>query len=188
MEKPRVPRGIIVFGAPGAGSSTLGKELAQQLNFQHLDLDDYFWRWDTEIPYTLFRSDEETYELVRGDIAKSQHFVLSGSLGESDRKMYEPLFDLAVFITVPSEIRVDRLRSRTFSKFGNRVLPGGDMYEKNNNFIESSANYETNGRLKQHEQWIEELPCHILCVDGMKGISENAEWIAEQYFSIFPVA
>jgi adenylate kinase family enzyme len=180
-------RGIIVFGAPGAGSSTLGKGLAQRLGFPHLDLDDYFWRWDTEIPYTAFRPQEESYKYIMGDIAKSQHFVMSGSMGD-DRKAFESLFDFAVYITAPSEIRTERLRSRTFSQFGNRVVKGGDMYENNNKFIESAANYDINGRLEQHEQWIEELPCRVLRVDGTKGISENAKWIAEQYLSILPDA
>jgi adenylate kinase family enzyme len=178
-------RGIIVFGAPGAGSSTLGKELAQRLGFLHLDLDGYVWRWDTEIPYTAFRPQEESYELIMGNIAKCRHFVMSGSMGD-DRKAFQSLFDLAVYITVPSEIRTERLRSRTFSQFGNRVLKGGDMYENNNKFIESVANYETNFRHEQHEQWIKELPCRVLRVDGTKGISENAKWIAEQYLSILP--
>ena len=112
---------------------------------------------------------------------------MSGSLGD-DRKLFESLFDLAVYITVPSEIRTERLRSRIFSQFGNRVLKGGDMYENNNKFIESAANYETNGRQEQHEQWIEEMHCRVLRVDGTKVISENAKWIAEQYLSILPDA
>ena len=173
-------RGIIIFGAPGAGSSTLGKALAQRLDFPHLDLDDYFWRWDAEVPYTLFRSDEETFGLLMGDIAKSPHFVLSGSIGKSDRRMYEALFELAVFITVPPEVRLERLRARTTARFGERVLEGGDMYERNNRFIESSAGYETNGRLTQHEEWIAELPCPVLRVDGTKGVTENTEWIIER--------
>lgn len=177
--------GIIVFGAPGAGSSTLGKALARRLHFLHLDLDEYFWRWDTEIPYTAFRPQEESYGLIFGDIAKSPHFVMSGSMGD-DRKAFESLFDFAVYITAPSEIRTERLRARTFSQFGNRVLKGGDMVEKNNKFIESAANYETNFRQEQHEQWIAELPCRVLRVDGTKSISENVEWIAEQYLSIIP--
>jgi adenylate kinase family enzyme len=49
-----MPRGVIVFGAPGSGKTTLGKELARQLNFQHLDLDDHYWNWDIEVvPFTI---------------------------------------------------------------------------------------------------------------------------------------
>ena len=41
------------FGAMATGKTTLGSVLAQHLNFQHFDLDDYLYRWDTEIPYTI---------------------------------------------------------------------------------------------------------------------------------------
>jgi len=34
--------GIMVFGASGSGTTTLGRELAQILGFAHLDIDDYF--------------------------------------------------------------------------------------------------------------------------------------------------
>ena len=177
------PRGIIVFGAPGAGSTTLGQELARVLGFLHLDLDHYFWRWDVEVPYTSHRSIPEMYDYIMADIERTQHFVISGSMGESSRGLFNSCFDMAVFITVPAAIRVDRLRSRTQLQFGARVLEGGDMYENNSKFIESSANYETNGRLAAHEKWITELLCPIVRVDGTKNISENAMWIAEQYNS-----
>ena len=38
-------RGIIVFGSPGSGTTTLGRAVAAQLGFAHFDLDDYLWRW-----------------------------------------------------------------------------------------------------------------------------------------------
>jgi adenylate kinase family enzyme len=174
---------IILFGAPGAGSTTLGRELAQRLGFLHIDLDEYVWRWDTEVPYTAFRPQQEWYEHIMGDIAKSKGCVMSGSLGD-DRHLFESLFDLAVYVTAPSEIRTERLRTRTCAQFGSRVLPGGDMCERNNKFIESAADYETNFRSEQHEQWIRELPCCVLRVDGAKSIDENVKWIAEQYLSI----
>ncbi|WP_442872256.1 shikimate kinase [Anaerocolumna sp. AGMB13020] len=34
-------RGIIIFRALGTGKTTVGAELAQPLNFQHFDLDDF---------------------------------------------------------------------------------------------------------------------------------------------------
>ena len=37
------PHGIIVFGASGSGCTTLGRELARLLNFEHFDTDDYFF-------------------------------------------------------------------------------------------------------------------------------------------------
>ena len=54
--------GIIIFGASGAGSTTLGKEVARRLKFQYLDIDDYLWCWNTAIPLTVVRSREERAE------------------------------------------------------------------------------------------------------------------------------
>lgn len=183
-------RGIILFGAMGVGDTTLGKELARRLNFQHFDLDDYHWRWDTEIPYTIFRSKEERTEHLMRDISKHSHFVMSGSMF-SIRKSFEHLFDLAVFMTAPAEIRAERIQSRSINRWGDRVLPGGDMYESSEvfrDYLACARNYDMNIPLQacivQHEQWVSELPCPVLRVDGMKAISENAEWILKKYLEM----
>ncbi|QRM29149.1 hypothetical protein JO965_23705 [Microvirga sp. VF16] len=34
---------VHIFGAAGCGSSTLGRALAQQLECQHVDVDDVYW-------------------------------------------------------------------------------------------------------------------------------------------------
>ena len=44
-------REVMIAGAAGTGNTTLAKELAKRPNFQHLDLDDYYYRWDTETPF-----------------------------------------------------------------------------------------------------------------------------------------
>lgn len=35
--------GIIIFGLNGSGKSTLGNELALQLRYKHMDIEDYFF-------------------------------------------------------------------------------------------------------------------------------------------------
>ena len=119
-----MPRGIIIFGAPGLGKTTLGKELARQLNLQHLDLGDYYWCLNIEvIPFTIFRPREEIIEHLMRDISKYPYFVMSGSMG-SIHGLFNPLFDLAVFVTVPTAIRMERLCTREFDMFGDRILCG----------------------------------------------------------------
>ncbi len=176
--------GIIIYGATGSGKTTLGKELAHRLDFQHVDIDDYIWRWDTDIPYTILRPREERIEYLMNAISKCRHFVMTGSMG-SIRESFNSLFDLAVFITVPTEIRIERLRARESAMFGERILVGGDMYEQNLMFFEDALQYETGEPpqicLKHHEQWSGELSCPVLRVDGTKSISENAAWIADQF-------
>lgn len=77
-----MPGGIIVFNAEGSKKTALGKELPRQLNFHHFDLDDYYWRWDTEVvPFTIFRPSEEIIEHLMRNISKHPYFVMSGSMG-----------------------------------------------------------------------------------------------------------
>ncbi len=182
-------RGIILFGAAGVGDTTLGKEVARRLNYPHFDLDDYHWRWDTEIPYTVLHPREERVARLMSDISQNPHFVMSGSMW-SIRKSFEPMFELAVFMTAPTEVRMERLHKREFAMFGERILPGGDMYELNIKFLNDAAQYDSGEHplvcLKQHEDWAAELPCPVLRVDGTKAINENAESIVYYYsHSIF---
>ncbi len=184
-------RGIIVFGAMGVGDTTLGKEVAKRLNYPHFDIDDYHWRWDTEIPYTKYRSRDEKTALLMNAILREQHFVMSGSMW-SIRKSFEPLFDMAVFMTAPAEVRAERIKTRSITRWGNRVLPGGDMYKESDvyqDYLFCAKKYDTappsEYGLAQHEQWAQELPCSVLRLDGTKPIAENAELVIEQYNKMF---
>jgi len=120
--------GIIIFGASGAGSTTLGKEIAQRLKYQFLDIDDYLWCWTTEIPLTVTRSWEERTNGLMNDIKKHPNFVIAGTIF-NDREHFDPLLDLAVFISTPKDICAARVHAREYARWGNRVLPGGDMYK-----------------------------------------------------------
>ena len=185
--------GIIIFGASGAGSTSLGKEVAERLNYQYLDIDDYLWYPDTEIPFTATRLPEErTYGLMN-DIKKHPNFVISGTIF-NDRQLFHPLLELAIFISTPAEICAERVRTREYARWGKRVLPGGDMYKTTrfhgdaNDYIANAKRYETAevskfGR-KLHEQWIAEMSCPVIRADGRKNISENANWIIGQFSNL----
>jgi len=188
-------RGVILFGSPGAGTTTIGKELAKQLNYPHIDLDDFHWRWDTDIPYTIMRSKNERINLIMDAIVEHENFIMSGSMW-SIRESFEPMFNLAVYVYASAKVRAERLRSRSFARWGDRVLAGGDMYQHHEAYRdyyaaalqydndESSQSYRA-----QHEQWVRELPCPVLKVDGGKDIQENTarvlNFIAKTNLNIF---
>lgn len=178
--------GIILFGPMGVGDTTLGKEVAKRLAYPHIDLDDYHWRWDTPIPYTVFRSKEERTESILQAISKTTHFVMSGSMW-SIRKSLEPFFSMAVFMTASPEICAGRLRTRELARWGDRVLPGGDMYKKKD-YLALSEEYNSDIRPQmcrlQHEQWCQELPCPVLRINGEKPIAVNAEIVVKEFLSI----
>ena len=182
-------RGIIIFGASGSGTTTLGLELAWALGFRHFDLDDYYWRWDTDIPFTAALPREERTEKLMGDLDRCAHFVLSGSLGMWGDPFLH-LFDLAVFVTAPASMRVERLHKRELARFGHRILTDGDMYVEHIEFLSWAEQYDTmeppERCLKLHEQWAAILLCPVLRLNGVAPIEDNIERITERYSPILP--
>ena len=117
-------------------------------------------------------------------VPKGKRFVMTGSM-DSIRELFTPLFDLAIFLTAPTGIRLKRLQARKLRKFGMRILPGGDMYEQNQQFLSQAASYDTGEPpqmcLKIHEQWITEFNCPVLRLGGTKSMAKNAAMIESQY-------
>ena len=52
-------QGILIFGPSGSGKTTLGKVVAKQLGIAFIDIDDFIWRKDTEIPFSVMYSRTE---------------------------------------------------------------------------------------------------------------------------------
>lgn len=46
---------IHIYGASGAGTSTIGKYISDRLGYFFMDTDDYFWE-PADTPYTVKRS------------------------------------------------------------------------------------------------------------------------------------
>jgi len=175
------PHGIIVFGANGSGKTTIGRELARILNYKRMDSEDYYFKEPigSEIPYTNSRSRDEVIKLMLDDIEKYRTFVIStvkGDLGDKITQFYK----LAVHITVPFEIRMQRVRQRDIDKYGERVLKSGDMYEQEQKYYDFLANRD----LSIIDEWAKTLMCPVIQVDGTVDWRKNAADIAEQFMSI----
>ena len=101
---------IHILGASGSGTTTLGRALAARLQCPHFDTDDYFWL-PTDPPYTQRRERTERAQLLMDDVTAHDSWVVSGSLcGWGDVAI--PLFELVVFLSIPQDIRMARLRQR----------------------------------------------------------------------------
>lgn len=176
--KTNKPHGVILFGVNGSGKTTLGRELAYILNFKHMDHEDYHFE-KSEIPYTAVRPYEDCLKLMLADIEKHRSFVLTavtGDFGETIPKYY----DLAVFISAPIELRMERIEQRAFEQHGERIRKGGDMYEQHLKFVDFVASRS----LSRIEQWADTLTCPVIQVDGREDWHTNATNIAKQYYEI----
>lgn len=168
--------GVIVCGLNGAGKSTLGKALAEKLDFYFIDSEDlYFQKSDSYYIYASPRTREEAQELLFSKIKAHENFVFASVKGDYGETIY-PFFRYAVLIEVPKEIRMQRVENRSFQKFGDRMLPGGDLYEREEaffHFVKSRSEREV-------EEWRRSLTCPVIRVDGTKPMEENIKLIIEQ--------
>jgi len=155
---------IHIFGASGSGTTTIGAAIAKRLDYKHFDTDDYYW-YPTEPPFTKSRPIEERLQLMRADLNQHENWVLSGSLDGWGNPLIT-LFELVVFVYVPQDMRIERLKQREVERYGQDVLPDGIRYESANEFIKWAAGYDsgllTGRSLPRHEKWMDELDCEVL--------------------------
>lgn len=168
--------GIIICGLNGTGKSTLGKALAEKLHFYFLDNEDlYFPKTAPDYIYALSRTREEVEKLLSNEINAHKNFVFASVKGDYGEVVYS-CFQYAVLIDVPKEIRIQRVKNRSFQKFGKRILSGGDLYEQEEHFFDFvKSRAETTV-----EEWVQCLNCPIIRIDGTKPIEENVNLIIEQ--------
>lgn len=160
-------------GVNGAGKSTLGKCLAEELGWKFMDIEAYYFSKDnTDYDYVAARTRDEVADLLLEDMKKYDNFVLASVKGNYGEKVAS-MFTCAVFISVPKEIRMQRVRERSYQKFGDRMLPGGDLYEKEEQFFDMVDNRSE----KDVIDWLEYVNVPIIRVDGTQPIEENIETI-----------
>lgn len=149
---------IHITGASGSGTTTLGRELARQLGFVHLDGDDYYWL-RTSPPFKEKRDPRSRSALLLQDLRSAPDAIVSGSMVGWGADI-EDGFDLVVFLYLPAAIRVERLRARVLARFG-AVDPA---------FLEWAGQYDEGppeGRsLARHHAWLEARKCPVLRLEG----------------------
>lgn len=168
--------GIVVCGLNGSAKSTLGKALAEKLNFHFIDNEDLFFpKTDKQYPYASPRTREEAKGLLLREIKAHENFVFASVTGNYGNEIY-PFFQYAVLIDVAKVVRMQRVKNRSFQKFGERMLPGGDLYEQEENFFDFVRSRAENAA----EEWAASLSCPIIRIDGTKPIEESLEIIIAQ--------
>lgn len=167
---------IIVCGGNGAGKSTLGKRLAADLCWTFKDIEGYYFPVNnTDYNYSEARTKEEVSKLLLADMKEHKNFILASVKGEFGIEVSK-LFTCAILIDVPKELRMERVRERSNRKFGDRMLPGGDLYEKEAQFFDMVEKRPENYTTK----WLETVDMPIIRVDGTKAIEDNVVKIKEE--------
>ena len=169
------PHGIILLGANGSGKSTLGRELGRILDIAYFDVEEYYF-YKTGIPYTAMRPENERREMLLSDMRKSGTYVVSGDVSDWGGQ-FLTMFDLAVFLTAPKDIRMQRIENREYARWGDRVCEGGDMYKFQLEFKKFAASRD----ISLIEQRVSMYKCPALHIDSTEDLLANATKIAQQY-------
>ncbi len=159
------PWRIHIMGAPGAGVSTFGLQLANKLGYAHLDTDDFYWFTQDDLPYKRKRNPDHRRRELSTALDQTERWVLSGSLcGWGD--VFVPRFQKVYYLTAPVEVRLNRIRARETARYGpERIAPGGDLHIVFEKFLDWAARYDEpsdNIRSKDRElDWLAHLQCPV---------------------------
>jgi uridine kinase len=158
---------ILITGASGSGTTTLGKALARKLSINCLDSDDFFWR-PTTPPYTDRMPADERLEQIQAAIRQHANKVVSGSVMGWGKSL-ENAFDLIVFLYLDTDIRIERLKIREQAEVG----------FVNSEFIDWAASYDKGpkeGRsLAKHNLWLSKLATPIIRIEGDYTVEERVD-------------
>ena len=155
---------VHIVGASGSGTTTLGRALAKRLACPHFETDEFFWL-PSDPPFQHIRDRAERQALLGTELTRHPDWVLSGSLcGWGD--LFVPLFERVVFLWVPTDIRMARLRERERDRYGAAIAPGGPQHAVYEKFMTWAAGYDDGLDIPErcrrlHEEWLAALPCPV---------------------------
>lgn len=185
--------GISLFGLNGSGKSTLAHALAKQTGYFEMDVEDYYfpeqrnsrkWAMDNDntivtehlgsIPFSIPRTKEEVQNALMKDMQIHHKFIISGVTMNWNEDILSHI-DIAFWLQTPLEERLKRIQMREEKRFGERVLPGGDMYIQQMEFRRVVGNRDP----KTIKESTKKLQCPIIVLDGTISVEENLEKIME---------
>lgn len=165
--------GIQICGLNGCGKSTLGKALAERLGFHFIDNENlYFSRANSDEPYRNPKTRTEVESLLMEEVTRYPDFVFSAVKGDYGNDILQK-YSYVVVMEVSPKIRAQRVRSRSFQKFGSRMLPGGDLYQQEEAFFRMADSRQDD----TIDTWLQKVSCPIIRVDGTKPIADNVAYI-----------
>ena len=165
--------GIQICGLNGSGKSTLGRALAEKIGFYFIDDENlYFSRSNPNEPYTNPKPRYEVEQLLMNEVKNHPDFVFAAVKGDYEKDIVS-MYDYVIMLEVPQSVRSQRVRNRSFKKFGSRMLLGGDLYNQEEAFFQMVESRQSS----YVENWLQTVKCPIIRVDGTKPIDENVEYI-----------
>lgn len=164
-------RYILITGAAGTGTTTLANALAKELSTTHLEADDFLWL-PSNPPYLHLADKMQRGERLLQEMRSHGRAVVAGSVMDWGQPL-ESEFDLVVFLYLPVELRLERLKRREVKRFG-QAKP---------EFLAWAAQYDEGdvpGRsLARHQKWLTALTCTVLKLEGDMSVTDRVRQILD---------
>lgn len=164
-------RYILITGASGTGTTTLADALATELSTTHLEADDFLWL-PSNPPYQHLADKTQRGERLLQEMRSRGRAVVAGSVMGWGQPL-ENGFDLVVFLYLPVELRLERLKRREIKRFG-QAKP---------EFLGWAAQYDEGGisgrSLARHQEWLSLLTCAVLKLEGDMSVTDRVRQILD---------
>jgi adenylate kinase family enzyme len=169
---------INIIGATSSGVTTLGEALAVITGLPLFDSDDYFWT-PTTAPFTVRREAQERNQLLVNDLSSKNNYILSGPVFNWGIPGHIN-FDIVVFLYLPPQIRLARLKQREFERFGDIIFTDAERNRQYNDFVAFATKYEDNTAnisrtLRDQRKWINTLTCKVVEIIGDTTVQERVK-------------
>jgi len=165
---------IHIFGPSGAGTSTLGRQLADALATQHFDTDDFYWL-PTTPPFRVKRPVEDRLALMEAMFLPRRDWILSGSLDSWGGRIPER-FTYAIRLTLDPELRRLRLERREAQRCNCHRGWGQGLCPECLAFLSWADGYEAGDRpgrsLARHVEFARTLHCPVLVMDAARPVKD----------------
>lgn len=169
---------LYLFGASGSGVTTLGLALAQHLKTPYFDSDHYFWA-PSDPPFTVRRDPELRNQMIRQDLLDAGDWILGGSILNWGENVF-PAFDLMVFLWIPPEIRLERLKKRELQRYGDVILTDPVRIALFDEFMRWAADYDqetgiANRTVSAHKAWLHQATVPTMEISGDFSVEERMQ-------------
>ena len=174
---------IHIFGASGSGVTTLGKALSEKLHIEYFDSDDFFWL-KTQHPFTQRQHPQVRNTMVSEKLHTTDNWIFGGSIIHWGENVFPP-FDLIIFLYLPSELRMERLRKRELERYGDAIITHPEKSKKFQEFMDWAKDYDhntgiANRTLKAHLEWLSDIDTPLIELSGDYELTQKMEIILNQ--------
>jgi len=155
---------IFITGGSGTGKTSIGEAVCEKIGYKHFDTDSYLWL-PTKEPFMETRTPDEYSSLMGKDLINNEKWILTGHVSFGLGHVYMPLYELVVFMYIPPDVRMERLKKREYERYGDEILPSGSKYENSKEFLQYAIEYETGttpGSLQGQKKFLESVKCPVL--------------------------